>query len=291
MKLLLSYESHNLLVESCNTFETELDNVLNEKMGDVLGSPIKYLKIKNNAKKYQKALVNQALNDIDYAKKKAKTKGQRTKEETEVLNQANKAKNAQLGNQATTIGMRMDNLASNDGLKKVATLAKSKAKVAAAEIAIKAADETENKILQVRIKKQQQKAKDAQQALKDYESEAKNNPDGTSDAATATTVPEKPPGKKEIDAMKANIESLKKKSEQIENLIKKQKEAGNDDTVKKAEKMLSDRKSELENAQKTLDKATKKADESTFISQYYYLLETLDELEGDLEILKRSLDV
>ena len=150
MKLLLSYESHNLLVESCNTFETELDNVLNEKMGDVLGSPIKYLKIKNNAKKYQKALVNQALNDIDYAKKKAKTKGQRTKEETEVLDQANKAKNSQLGNQATTIGLRMDDLASNDGLKKVATLAKSKAKVAAAEIAIKAADETENKILQVR---------------------------------------------------------------------------------------------------------------------------------------------
>ena len=291
MKLLLSYESHNLLMESCNQFESDLDGTLNEKLGDVIGSPIKYLKIKNNAKKYQKALVNQSLNDLDFAKKKQKSKGQRTKEETEVLTQANNAKNAALKSQATTIGMRMDSLAANDGLKKVATLAKSKAKVAAAEIALKAADGAENKMLQIRIKKQQQKAKDAQQALKDYESQAKDSPDGVSPDATAQTIPDKEPGKKEIDALKQNIENLKKKSKQIEDLIAKQKEAGNDDTVKKAEKLLGDRKKELETAQKTLKDAKGNSNESTFVSQYYYLEEKLSEIEEDLDILKIYLDV
>ena len=291
MKLLLSYESHSMLTESCNLFEKEIDTCLTEALGDVIGSPIKYIKIKNNAKKYQKSLVQQSLNDLDHAKKKSKSKGERTKEETEVLNQANKAKNAALKNQATTISMRMDTLAANDGLKKVATLAKSKAKVAAAEIAIKAAGDTESAMLKVRIKKNLQKAKNAEQALKDYESTAKNTDDGVAPDAVADTLKDKKPGKKEIEAVEANITKIKKTIKDAKHLIDKQKEAGNDNTVKKAQEILTKKEKELKAAETTLEGMKGKSNESNFTAQYYYLLETLDEIEGDLEVLKRSLNV
>ena len=65
-------------------------------------NPIKWKKIKNNAKKYQKAKVAQALNDVDFAKRKEKGKAaDLPKEKIEVLNQANKAKNAALKDAAS----------------------------------------------------------------------------------------------------------------------------------------------------------------------------------------------
>ena len=69
MKLLLSMESHKILQESVNNFEKTLDRELNENIGVMLGSPIKFMKIKKAAKKLQKALVQQSLNDLDMRKK------------------------------------------------------------------------------------------------------------------------------------------------------------------------------------------------------------------------------
>ena len=42
---------------------------VNEALIDAVKNPIKWKKIKNNAKKYQKAKVAQALNDVDNAKR------------------------------------------------------------------------------------------------------------------------------------------------------------------------------------------------------------------------------
>ena len=47
---------------------------VNEALIDAVKNPIKWKKIKNNAKKYQKAKVAQALNDVDFAKRKEKGK-------------------------------------------------------------------------------------------------------------------------------------------------------------------------------------------------------------------------
>ena len=47
---------------------------VNEALIDAIKNPIKWKKIKNNAKKYQKARTAQALNDVDYAKRKEKAK-------------------------------------------------------------------------------------------------------------------------------------------------------------------------------------------------------------------------
>lgn len=174
---LLSYEHFKILNESSQQFEKELDQILNEDIASIITSPVKFVKIKNNAKKYQKALVQQQLNDIDLAKKKAASK--EAGKPTDVLTAANKAKNTSLRDLATGISDRMDDLATTDILKSVASLAKTKAKVAAAETALKAADETESKELKIKIKKLNAKAAEATKAIKDYESSEKKKDDET----------------------------------------------------------------------------------------------------------------
>ena len=46
---------------------------INEGIMDVIKTPIKYVKIKNNAKKLVKAKVAVALNDVNFEKKKQKS--------------------------------------------------------------------------------------------------------------------------------------------------------------------------------------------------------------------------
>ncbi len=113
---------------------------VNEALKDALKNPIKWKKIKNNAKKLQKAKVAQALNNVDNAKRLEKAKGKLSPEQKEVLKQANAAKNDALKDTASNISQRMDDLATTTGLKRVAQLAKTKSKLAANQIVLKAAD-------------------------------------------------------------------------------------------------------------------------------------------------------
>ena len=149
---------------------------VNEALIDAIKNPIKWKKIKNNAKKYQKARVAQALNDVDYAKRKEKGSDTLSKKQQEVLTQANKAKNSALADTASNIGQRMADLATTDGLKQVVKLAKTKSSLAANKIVLKAADGEEAKRLKIKQTKLTGKATDAQKALKDYESNESAEP-------------------------------------------------------------------------------------------------------------------
>ena len=144
---------------------------VNEALIDAIKNPIKWKKIKNNAKKYQKARTAQALNDVDFAKRKEKARGQLSPQQKEVLDQANKAKNMALSDTASNISQRMTDLATTDGLKKVAALAKTKANLAANEIVLKAADGEQAKRLKIRKKELTQKAQKEKSALADYEAD------------------------------------------------------------------------------------------------------------------------
>ena len=161
-------------VKSYNQFITESNKGVDEGIADiksVMRNPIKYKKIKNNAKKYQQTKVQIALNNVDHAKKKEKSAGKLNPEQKEVLDAANAAKNQALKDKASAVSQRMNDLATNAALKKVVSVATTKSNLAAAEIALKAADGEESKQLKIRIKKLAGQAADAQQALKDYESE------------------------------------------------------------------------------------------------------------------------
>ena len=142
---------------------------VNEALIDAIKNPIKWKKIKNNAKKFQKAKVAQALNDIDYEKKKAAS-GSKDSDKNAILKAANAKKNDTLKQDTSDIGSRMDDLATTPGLKKVVTLAKSKSSLAANKIIIKAATGEEAKQLKVQQKKLVKKIGAAKTALADYES-------------------------------------------------------------------------------------------------------------------------
>ena len=161
---------------------------VNEALIDAVKNPIKWKKIKNNAKKYQKARVAQALNNVDYAKRKEKGSDNLSKKQQEVLDQANKAKNSALSDTASNIGQRMADLATTDGLKQVVKLAKTKSSLAANKIVLKAADGEEAKRLKIKQTKLTGKATAAQKALADYESDGDDKP--AEDSAMPTT--EKP---------------------------------------------------------------------------------------------------
>ena len=143
---------------------------VNEGLIDAIKNPIKFTKIKNNAKKFQKAKVAQALNDVDYAKRKEKGKGDLSPKQQEVLKQANAAKNAALKDTTSQIGSRMDDLATTPGLKQVVKVAKTKTSLAANGIVLKAATGEEAKQLKIKQKELTKKAAAAQQGLGEYES-------------------------------------------------------------------------------------------------------------------------
>ena len=154
------------------------DEFVNENIGAALGSPIKFIKIKKAAKRYQQAKLKQALNDVDFEKKKQASKGELDKKAMDTLKAANAAKNQALKDTASGESQRMKDLATTDGLKKVVTLATTKANLKAAQTALKSADAEETKQLKIKIKDLTKTAADAQADLKDYESTEKDGKKG-----------------------------------------------------------------------------------------------------------------
>lgn len=201
MKDLVNFEHFNIINEANQKLDAYLDSVvgysINEaepakaktRLGAALGSPVKFIKIKNNAKKYQQTLVQKALNNLDYEKKKQAAGGEIDKDKLEVLKAANTAKNQALTDKGTAIADRMKDLATSPGLEKVKTLAISKAKVAAAETALKGADAEESKQLKIRIKELNAKAADAEKAIKDYEKDEPAKAETPQEAPTQQEAP------------------------------------------------------------------------------------------------------
>ena len=206
-------------VKSYNEFIAESNNKnVDEGITDIKGiasNPIKWKKIKNNAKKYQQTKVQIALNNVDAAKKTQASSGKMDPKQKETLKAANAAKNQALKDKASAVSQRMKDLATTDPLKKVVTIATTKANLAAAETALKAADGEESKQLKIRIKKLAGQAADAQKALKDYESEGGDKqevelPGEKEKAAKAEKEKlDKEKAEKEKKAVEAEIEKAK----------------------------------------------------------------------------------
>ena len=205
-------------VKSYNQFIAESNKGVDEGITDIKGiasNPIKWKKIKNNAKKYQQTKVQVALNNVDYEKKKQASKGEMDKKTTDTLKAANAAKNQALKDKASAISQRMKDLASTDPLKKVVTIATTKANLAAAETALKAADGEESKQLKIRIKKLAATAADAKKDLQDYESDSGDKdqvklPGEDEKAAKAEKERlDKEKAEKEKKAVEAEIEKAK----------------------------------------------------------------------------------
>jgi hypothetical protein len=238
------------------------DQFVNEALIDAIKNPIKWKKIKNNAKKLQKAKVAQALNNVDYAKKKEKSKGDLSAGQKEVLNQANQAKNAALADSASNISQRMDSLATTPGLKKVSSLAKVKSSMAANKIVLKAADGEESKRLKVKQKELAAKATKAQKALADYESEtskdaAEDKPKFTSadDTPAKTEKPKKDDTPAKTEKPKKDDTTEAPKADDTTEAPKDDANAKIESDIKAYNKSIEDERTAMAKATKDLDQA------------------------------------
>jgi len=228
---------------------------INEGLIDAVKNPIKWKKIKNNSKKFQKAKVAQALNGVDFAKRKEKGKSaDLSKDKLEILDQANKAKDAALKDTTSNIGQRMDDLATTPGLKQVVKLAKTKSSMAANQIALKAASGEEAKQLKIKAKALAGKAADAQQALKDYESTDKPEEKKAPKTPPTEEAPKvDDPGakleadiadfNKNIEVEKASIIKVTKELDQAKIDLKTGK--GSEEKVQKLQKSIEDSKEDI----------------------------------------------
>ena len=227
-------ESDSIALEMDELFEElfELTNVteLNEGILDFIKSPIKFMKIKKNLKSYQKALVQKAINDVDFAKKKqAGDAGEKGKDDKrmETLKQANQAKNKALDDQLSAIGERMTELSKGDeGLGKVVSIGKTKSKLAAAKIVMKATSGEEAKQLKLEIDTLADRIADDEKSLKDYakkegpadQSDDDQSDDDPSDNDDSTT------SQNQMDSITGKPKTKKKETpEEKEKRIEKEK--------------------------------------------------------------------
>ena len=225
------------------------DQFVNENLKAVVGSPVKYIKIKNNLKKFQKAKVKQALNDVDFAKRKNKGTGEMTPKQKEVLTQANKAKNAALADTTAAITQRMKDLATTEPLKKVVSLGTTKARLAANQVAFKSADGEEKKKLKIKANALQKKAADVTGELKDYESTAAKKEEPKAKAAAQKTDDIKVKPEPKTDDSKKQSAADKKKDDQRQKL---------GDQISKAMNAIQKAKDERKLAQTEEDDLSKK---------------------------------
>jgi len=311
---LLSFEGYKMLNESSKAFEADLDKTLNENIGAALGSPVKFTKIKNNAKKYQQALVQIAINSLDYEKKKAAGNVDKTK--ADVLKAANAQKNQALKDQASAISDRMDQLATTAGLKKVASIAKNKSKMAAAETALKTADGEEAKALKLKIKGLNAKVAADQKELKDYEKADDNKADDTPNQQNLDNVKtdgkDKDPqgdakkkaiedAQKEVDKAKAAYDAVKDGDDEKAKLQaeikfkqaqqKKAKAEGNSELVQGLGDDIGEVMKKIQDLDKTPDDpgAKLEADIAAFNDNIEAERTTMNKAVKDLEQAKRDL--
>jgi len=247
MKPILNFE-HFSLVENANiTFSDDLDSIC-ESFKAAISSPIKYAKIKNNAKKYQKSLVTSALADIEYEKKKQKGLEPKQKE---VLTAATAAKKKAMADLATAVSQRMDDLATTEPLKNLVKLARTKAKISAAETSLKSADATETAELKAKLKKLKTTASSTEQQLKDSAKDNKSDDKSNDDSAN-----------KQVDELESKIKDQdniqKSATENIDKLKKELKVAeDNLNTGKSSESKVNSIKDKISQATEDRDRSKK----------------------------------
>jgi chromosome segregation ATPase len=247
MKTLNNFDNFKIIVEANEHLDSFLDHLfeisLNENIGAALGSPVKFLQIKSASKKYQTAIVQKSINDLDFEKKKAA--GTLDAKQKEVLAAANKQKNLALTDKASAIAANIDTYATTPGLKTIASIAKNKSKIAAATITARVADGEEAKALKLKIQDLNKKIANDSAELKDYVKTTKAKDDAKTDTQSS-------PDNTSTDQLASlNNDAAEKKE------AAKKKEA--------AQEMMVDKTSKLENDIKEIDANI--TDEMTAISK------------------------
>jgi len=151
------------------------DSSITEKEGsgsNVFKNIIGFMRIKGLAGKYMKSMVDEAIADMDYARrKKAAGPDAENKDNAEQLKTAHAAKKEAIKDRTKAIAEKIDNIASTEFLKKVATRTKIAARIKKNEIVLRIASKEEAKELKLKNGELSQDLQRIDGELRDYEKE------------------------------------------------------------------------------------------------------------------------
>jgi len=189
--------------------ELEIEN-LDESILAAIKNPIKYTKIKNNAKKLISIKVKIATLDIELKKKLKNAKERGVEVDKEKLEDSKNLKRKSLEDKLDATGDRMDALATTDSLKQVVALAKTKSRIEANKQLIKFASEKEAEALKIQIKNDEQKFDELKSKVETKDTktdtETKDTKTNTETKDTKTKTVEKEPKTKKEREIKAAAE-------------------------------------------------------------------------------------
>ena len=181
-----------------------------------------YVKLNGLKSKYVKAMVDEGAEELRYVKMKEKMKqAGKDKEATETMTKAHDTKKEQQKEKTKAIADRIDDVASTDFLKKVASRIKIEARIKKSEILIKIADDERKKELSNLIGELKAKAAELESEIQ------KDDPSNDEDAKKAAL-------KQLKDKISETGEEIKKINGQIEELENKLPKKA-DESVQEAE--------------------------------------------------------
>ena len=187
--------------------DTKVDEA--DSAGNVFKNIFGFMRIKSLTNKYTKAMVDEAIADMDFKRKKAASE---TKEETENLKEAHALKKATLTDNTKALGEKIDNLGTTDFLKNVAKRTKLNARLKKNQILLKIANKEETKELKLSNKKITDSIATADGELREYEKENKEEiKDATKEAAKKL--------KEEVAALETQISDVQKKIDDQEDKL------------------------------------------------------------------------
>lgn len=277
--MIFSYDTFNRINESVE--RVEKNGLVEEGLLAAIKFPIKFTKIKNNAKKYLKAKMKHMSVEVALAKKKANTNwADLPPEKKEVVKLAADAKKRAIDLEMKSITDRIDKLASSPMLQDYAAYKKGEADLAAAlELQKNMESEADQILIQKRIKNLQTKLAGKKANLEEAPASEEDAPKGEGDPQ------QKAPSRAELDAA---AEKEKEKAE-----ADKKKQALDD-----AKKAVADAKAAYDEAKDGDDEKAKFKAEIAFkqAQQKKAKLEGNDELYQGLaddigDIMKKIQDL
>lgn len=276
------------IVESENLIDTMFIS-MNEDLGDTIkaaiGSPIKYVKLKNNLKQYGKFKLDAASVDMDTIRKKEAAKKDPEGFDKEKLETAQKAKKDAIKGKIIAVEDRISQLTTSDALKALARLGKSKANLQANTKLLKIAQQEENDALKLKVEDAIEKDKDnitnAEDSLKKYASQG-----GNQTPASETSPKSDTPAARNAEEELKKYKDIDKKLRDKLSIAKK---ADNKEEINRIQDEIKKQSSEYLDAELKYAEATGNKDKASEIKDKIDSTET-DSVEDDTQVSANDLD-
>jgi hypothetical protein len=308
---MINIEEAETLVNSMLSSLTDLNEDLGDTLKAAVGSPVKFIKVKNNLKKWAKFKLDMTAVDMDAIRKKEASGESPKGVDKEKLDTAVKAKKDAIKGKMNDINDRLNDLAVNDALRAVVRLGKHKASLEANTKLLKIAQGEENDALKLKLEDEIEKDKEAitnaEDQLKTYSKKPKEEkPEEKKPEVKEEPKKEEPEAKKEHKPKEdTTTKEEPKKEDDKENLsrnqaAKKEKAEQLEKQIPELEKELKDKEDAhqitIENdkeAEKNLIELKKEGDEAKIKAaeeKYTELQSNVQSESSEISAIKKKIE-